>query len=207
MALSIVGPQAVDNADREGQRAGMHWDDGPAGRLERSLVPLFEDLEQQAEGLAMDARDAEVAELRPAEYAQVALEARLFASLGTRLQVAVAGAGTLEGRLHRVGDGWCLLDTGGQEWLVRLPAVLSLRGLAERAAAPGARPVTGRLGLGSALRGLALARLEVALHRTDGSVLRGLPGRVGADFVEVRVGESPVVDLVPFAALGAVRGG
>lgn len=205
--MSTACPQAVDNADPAGQRAGMRWDDRPTSRLDGLLAPLFEDLEQQAEGLAMDARDAEVAELRPAEYALVTLDARLFASIGTRLQLTVAGAGTLAGRLHRVGDGWCLLDAGAQEWLVRIPALLSVRGLADRAAAPGARPVTGRLGLGSALRGLAQARLEVALHRTDGSVLRGLPGRVGADFVELGVGEPPVVEVVPFVALGAVRGG
>jgi hypothetical protein len=185
----------------------VRWDDRPAGRLEGLLSPMFEDLEQQAEGLALDARDAEVAELGPAEYAQVPLDARLFAAVGGRLQLTVAGPGTLEGRLRRVGDGWCLLDAGVQEWLVRLPAVLSLRGLVHRAVAAEARPLTGRLGLGSALRGLAEARVEVALHRTDGSVLRGRPGRVGADFVELRVGEPPVVEVVPFTALAAVSGG
>ena len=185
----------------------MRWDDRPTGRLEGLLGPLFEDLEQQAEGLALDARDAEVAELRPAEYAHVRLDARLFASVGMRLQLAVSGAGTLDGRLHRVGDGWCLLDAGAHEWLVRLPAVLSMRGLADRGTVPEARPVTARLGLGSALRGLAQARLEVALHRSDGSLLRGVPGRVGADFLEVGIGDHAGVEVVPFEALSAVRAG
>ncbi len=207
MALSIVSPQAVDNLGRAGQRAGVRWDDRPAGRLEGLLGPLFDDLEQQAEGLALGERDAEVAELRPAEYAQVGLDARLFASVGHRLVLGVAGVGTVEGRLHRVGDGWCLLGSGVQEWLVRLPAVLSLRGLAAGASAPGARPVTARLGLGSALRGLARAGQEVALHRTDGSVLRGVLGRVGADFVELPVGDPGVLEVVPFAALAAVSAG
>ncbi len=45
------------------------------------------------------------------------------------------------------------------------------------------------------------------LHRTDGSVLRGLLGRVGADFVEVALpGDAQgYVEVVPFEALAAVR--
>jgi hypothetical protein len=43
------------------------------------------------------------------------------------------------------------------------------------------------------------------LHGTDGSLLRGVLGRVGADFVEVRTDERGVVEVVPFDALAAVR--
>jgi hypothetical protein len=53
----------------------------------------------------------------------------------------------------------------------------------------------------------------VVLHRRDGAVTRGELGRVGADFVEVRRGvdpgamADPVVAVVPFAAVAALRSG
>jgi hypothetical protein len=147
-----------------------------------------------------------VAEAVRAEYSQVDLASRLFASLGAPLRLSVTGVGTVAGRLGRAGEGWCLLDSGAQEWVVRLAAVTTLRGLTDRAAGA-SRPVTARLGLGSVLRGLAESRAETLLHRTDGSTLQGVLGRVGADFVEVEAsGDLDVyVDAVPFAALAAVR--
>ena len=179
----------------------MRWDNRLAGHFDG----LFDDLEQQAEGLALGARDADVAEQRRWEYAQVDLPSRLFASVGDRLLVSVAGVGAVDAWLRRAGDGWLLLDAGSQEWIVRLAAVGSLRGLADRAVAAPARSVTARLGLGSALRGVAETRADAVLHRTDGSLLRGVLGRVGADFVEVRTGEAGTVEVVPFGALAAVR--
>jgi hypothetical protein len=168
---------------------------------------LFDDLEQQAEGLALVGRDAEVAEATRAEYARVDLAARLHACLGEGLLVGVTGLGTVDAVLRRVGDGWCLLGAGAQEWLVRLAAVDSVRGLTDRAVVPEARPLTGRLGLASALRGVSDARADVVLHLLDGSVLRGSLARVGADFVDVRTGEgrSGYVDTLPFGAIAAVR--
>jgi hypothetical protein len=179
----------------------MRWDD----RLTGHFDGLFDDLEQQAEGLALGARDAEVAEQRRWEYAQVDLASRLFSSVGARLLVSVTGVGAVDATLRRVGDGWCLLDAGRQEWIVPLAAVGSLRGLADRGVADRARPVTARLGLASALRGVAESRAEAVLHGLDGALLRGVLGRVGADFVEVRAGESGGVEVVPFGALAAVR--
>jgi hypothetical protein len=177
----------------------MRWDD--------RLADLFEDLEQQAQGLALGERDAEVAEQRPAEYAQVDLAARLVASAGARVRLKLAGAGRLDGVLRRVGDGWCLVDDGVQDWVVRVRAVSAWRGLADRGVAVAARPLTYRLGMGSALRGVADLRLDVVVHLVDGTLLSGAIGRVGADFVEVRVeAESGgYVESVPFGALSAVR--
>jgi hypothetical protein len=68
--------------------------------------------------------------------------------------------------------------------------------------------VTARLGVGSALRRLAEAGGEVLLHRGDGSAARGVLGRVGADFVELRHAsddDSGDVELVPYAAVTALR--
>ena len=184
---------------RARQRSGMRWDE--------RLGDLFDDLEQQAEGLALADRDAEIAEQSRAEYAQVDLAGRLHASAGRQLTVAVSGVGPVEARLARSGAGWCLLEVGRQEWIVPLSAVGWIRGLADRAEPPEVRPVTSRLGLSSALRGVADSRSVAVLHGRDGSLTRGVLSRVGADFVEVRVGEdrSGYQATMPFGALAAVR--
>src|SRR4051812_50200772 len=81
------------------------------------LGDVLDDLEQQAEGLALAARDAEVAEQSRAEYARVDLAARLHGSLGRQLRLGVAGVAALEGILSGVGAGWLLVDVGPAEWL------------------------------------------------------------------------------------------
>ena len=154
-------------------------------RWEERLLDLFDDLEQQAAGLALSERDALVAEQSRAEYATLDLAARLHASAGSRLQVDVTGLGTLDASLARVGDGWCLLDAAGRTWVVPLRAVTAFRGLASGGVAAPARSVASRLGLGSALREMAEDRADVVLHRLDGQLVRGVLGRVGRDFVEV----------------------
>lgn len=190
----------VDNCAVTGERAGMAGD---------GLERLFEELERQAEGLALTERDADVGEQRRAEYAEVDLAARLHASAGGRLTLVVGGVGPLEGRLQRVGAGWLLLEDRGGDWVVALSAVTVVRGLADRAMAAEARSVLSRLSLGAALRRLAERRAEVAVHLVDGTVTHGLLGRVGADFVERRVGEPGQggVEAVPFTAIAAVRCG
>src|SRR6478672_12373653 len=113
MFESSVCPQPIDMAAATGQRSGMRW--------EERLLDLFDDLEQQAAGLALGERDALVAEQSRAEYAGVDLAARLHASAGSPVQVDVAGLGTIDASLRRVGEGWCLLDGSGQAWVVALP--------------------------------------------------------------------------------------
>jgi hypothetical protein len=174
----------------------MRWDE--------RLQALFDDLEQQAAGLSLTERDAEVAELRRAEYAAVDLAARLRACVGARLQVDVLGVGPVEGELHRVGDGWVLIGAA-QDWVVATAALGSVRGLPDRLAPVGPQPVQGRLGIGSVLRGLTAARAQVVVHRSDGRSRPGTLGRVGADFVEVGVSDSGHVEVVPFTAVAAVR--
>jgi hypothetical protein len=177
---------------------------------ETELLALFDDLEQQAEGLALVQRDAEVAELARAEYAEVELGARLHASIGSVVEVAARGAGMLRGRLAGAGDGWCLLaDTelgSGHEWVVPISSILSVRGLGAGARPEAARPVTARLGVAAVLRRVADAREDIVLVRADGEHRRGRIGRVGADFLEL--GSRPSgVEVVPFGALGALRSG
>ena len=184
----------------------MHW--------EERLLALFDDLEQQAEGLALSARDAEVAELGRAEYAQVDLASRLHGSVGRRVGLVVEGLGRLDAVLARVGAEWCLADDGSHEWLVRVDALMQVSGLGEQAVDARHRSLGARLGFGSALRGVADERLPVLLHLRGGGTVRGTVRRVGADFVELLAGlpdgawadaASARPEVVAFGAVAAVR--
>jgi hypothetical protein len=181
------------------------WE-GASVSWEERLLGLLDDLEQQAEGLALTSRDAEVEELARAEYAEVGLASRFHASAGLVVQLTVRGVGPVRGRLARVGSGWCLVtpeEHAGQAWVVALSAVVAVRGLSDRAVAEAARPVVARLGLGSVLRGLA-AEGEVAIFRTvDGGLCQGRVLRVGSDFAEVAA-ESGGVEVLPFAGLAVI---
>lgn len=154
-----------------------------------SLGDVFEDLEQQAEGLHLAERDAELVDRSRSEYAQVTFAARLHASVGRAVTLTVTGVGRLDGTLARAGVDWCLVETPAtptaQEWVVAVPAVSRAGGLSERAVNESARSVVARLTMRSALRGIADSRAEVLLHHLDGSQVRGRLARVGADFVEV----------------------
>ena len=176
---------------------------------EKRVLDLFDDLEQQAEGLALAERDAAVAELGRAEYAEVELLSRLHASVGHLVQLHVQGLGPLRGNLRRVGAGWCMLATeppATTETVVSTPALLSARGLSPRAVPEAARGPLARLGLGSVLRRMAEEPEDVVLALRDGEARRGLLRRVGADFVEL-AGADGSTEVVPFSAVAAVRAG
>jgi hypothetical protein len=183
-------------------------------RWEERLLDVFDDLEQQAEGLALAERDAEVAELSRAEYAHVDFASRLHASTGHEVTLVVAGMGHIEARIIRVGLDWMLADDGQHEWILRTAALAHVRGLSELAVGEQNRSVSARVGVGSALRAVAESRAAVVLHRLDGGLVRGQLRRVGADFVELWVsehaeawtpGQEGHVEVVPFAGLAAVR--
>ena len=183
-------------------------------RWEEMLLDLFDDLEQQAEGLALAERDAEVAELSRAEYAHVDFASRLHASTGHQVVLVVAGIGHIEARIVRVGVDWLLADDGRHEWILRTPALAHARGLSEQAVGEQNRALPARVGVGSALRSVADTKAAVVLHRLDGASVRGQLRRVGADFVELwvsehaeawRPGPEGHVEVVPFLALAAVR--
>jgi hypothetical protein len=153
-------------------------EDGSAMRWEEMLLDLFEDLEQQAEGRALAERDAEVAELSRAEYAQVDFASRLHASTGHRVVIVVAGLGHIDATIARVGVDWLLADDSQHEWILRTAAIGHVRGLSDRAVGEQNRPVPARVGLGSALRGVAESRALVLLHRMVGP-RSAAPGRRG----------------------------
>jgi hypothetical protein len=173
---------------------------------EERLFAVFDDLEQQAEGLALLARDADASARARDRYAEVDLASRLHASVGSLVELVVPGAGAVAGRLLRVANGWCLVEpaaAAGQEVIVNLAGLLSARGLVPRAAPEPVRGVAARLGIASALRAVAAEQQEVVLVRADGEVRRGRLGRVGADFVEL-IGEAGTTEVVPMAALSVI---
>ena len=116
------------------------------------MFALFDDLEQQAAGLHLVERDAEVADLTQAEYARISLGARLHASLGLELRVRLVGGHVVAGRLARVGEDWLLLVDRRSEWIVRYAGIVSLAGLSPRANSEETWSVVDRLSLRAVLR-------------------------------------------------------
>lgn len=178
------------------------------------LLALFDDLEQQAEGLHLAERAAEVGELSRVEYAEVTLAARVHGSLGRRVRIELLGGRLVAGALERAGSDWMLVrDRTDASWLVSLEAIAGAGGLTGRAIVEEARGLTARLSLRSALRRVADDQREVVVHRRDGSTVDGVLGRVGRDFVEVRslaqgTGRDATAEwasLTPYAAVSAIQ--
>lgn len=173
---------------------------------EEHLFALFDDLEQQAEALYDAERDLELADRSRAEYHSVSLASRLMASLDREVVLDLRGGGTVAGTLVRVGTGWCLVRGRAQDWVVRTAAVLVVGGASERSVPEVAWPAVTRLGLGSALRRVAESGERCVLQLVDGRRHEAVLRRVGADFVEARVGEDAGRGvLVAFTALAAVQ--
>ena len=154
---------------RRGER--MRWDD------------LFRDLEAQLEAAAAAELDAEVADRTRREAAQLALVDRARAAVGHPVTLRVLGAGPVDGLLADVGAQWLLLaEPSGRQALVPSSAVLSLAGLRAWTSVPGeGGQVFARLGLGSALRGIARDRLPVQVvpHRRQRAGGHPGPGGFG----------------------------
>ena len=175
---------------------------------EASMFALFDDLEQQAEGMHLADRDADVADLSLAEYSRVTLAARLHASLGHDLQVRLVGGHVVGGRLARVGEDWLLLVDRTAEWVVRHSGIASVGGLANRADHEETWSVTDRLTLRTVLRGLSGVQEHCLVRFVDGSQAEGRVGRVGEDFFELHVGEGrdASTQVVPVAPVTAFQG-
>lgn len=173
---------------------------------EESMTAVFEDLEQQAEGLQLAERDLEVADLSAAEYTHIPLAARLHASRNLDLQVRLVNGHRVTGRLARVGEGWFLLVDATTEWIVRTEAVSTIAGLSARADSEETWTVTDRLTLRAVLRRLAASSDACLVWFLDDERLEGRVGRVGRDFFELSVGDGGarthhVVRLQTVAAL------
>jgi hypothetical protein len=174
----------------------VHWDE--------RLFAFLDDLEQQAQALYDADRASELADRARSEYAAVTLATRLMASLGEEVTLDVNGVGPVAGHLQRVGPDWALVHGAAQDWVVRLAAVKAVEGASDRALPEVAWSPVSRLGLGSALRRLADTGSDCRLHSVDGATWEARLARVGADFVEARVGQGRMV-LLAWVALAAVQ--
>jgi hypothetical protein len=175
---------------------------------EESMFAVFDDLEQQAQGLHLVERDAEVADLTVAEYSRVSLAARLHASLGQDVRCRLLGGRVIGGRLARLGEDWFLLVDGSSEWVVRHQGVATIGGLSGKAHSEDTWSVVDRLTLRAVLRRLAMADEPCLVHFCDDQQVEGHVGRVGRDFFELAVGEGAgrLVQAVPNAAIAALQG-
>lgn len=176
-----------------------------SGRLE----DLFEDLEQQAAGLELAERDAELLDRTRGEYAVVTLADRVHASVGRVVELTLRSGQRVSGTITSAGVDWCSVGSpdGRDVRLVRIAAVAAARGLSARSLPEPARPVVARLGFGSALHRFAEASPEVVVRLASGPAVHASLRRVGADFVEVEAAEpgdpGPTL-LLAFSAIEAV---
>ncbi len=181
---------------------------------------LFADLEAQVEALDHAERAAEVETRTRGEIGRLGLLDRLRAAVDTQLRIRLGGGLTVLGTVRQVGPDWLLVDEGaGREVVIVSATLLSVSGLGRVSAVPGsAGVVQARLGLRTALRGIARDRLPVRIHLATGgpevAVIDATIDRVGADFIEVathsagevrRRSDVRQIELVPIAALAAVR--
>lgn len=185
----------------------------PPMRWER----LFADLEAQLTAAEQAELAGEISDRTRRELARVRLVDRLREAEGTSVDVGLGAAGTVTGRVARVGVDWLLLDRtpGATETLVPLMAVTTLRGLGARSAArdSGGR-VFARTGLGHALRAVARDRAQVSVLLRDGGAVAGVVDRVGEDHLDLveraageprRPGAAAGARTVSLAAIAAVR--
>ncbi|AOT05714.1 hypothetical protein ASPU41_19495 [Arthrobacter sp. U41] len=183
----------------------MRWDD------------LFSDLETQMAATERLDLDAEITERTRAEAAAVELADRLRGSLGLLIMVQLASGSTFEGTLSHAGSQALVLDESRHQVLVPYASAVRYRGLS-RVAVPEPSRVRQRLGLASALRGLARDRASLGVLISGGSAgestLHGVIDRVGRDYLDLAVtGEGEErraanvrqLATIPFAALAGIK--
>ncbi len=177
---------------------------------EESMFAVFDDLEQQASGLHLAERDAEVADLTVAEYSRISLASRVHASVGQDLRVRLLG-----GRVSAAGwRGWgrtgsCWSTAPPSGWCVTRASPRSV-GSRRRADSEDTWSPVDRLTMRAVLRRLAMANEPCLVHFCDDQQVEGFVGRVGRDFFELAVGEGGesgrVAQVVPNAAVAALQG-
>jgi hypothetical protein len=177
---------------------------------------LFQDLELQLAEAGVLGLESEIAERSRADTAAIALDDRLRGSLGCRIGIHLSAGPVFAGTLSHAGSESLVIDEAAHQVLIPYSAVGHYTGLG-RFAAGEASPVRRRLGLASALRGLARDRAELTVlmaGRSPDVQLSGVIDRVGRDFFDLamtlpgearRAGRVAGVATVPFRALGALR--
>ncbi|SFT37237.1 hypothetical protein [Arthrobacter sp. ov118] len=177
---------------------------------------LFNDMEAQLAARQRLDFEAEVAERALVDAAKVELADRLRGSLGLSIRVHVSSGAAFEGALSHAGSEALVLDESMHQVLIPYAAAAQFAGLS-RLAVPEPSRVRQRLGLGSALRGLAGSRAPVTIVVARGRAEAeqyGVIDTVGRDFLDLAVmregedrraaGVRQVV-TIPFAALAGIR--
>ncbi|MDQ0820203.1 hypothetical protein QFZ79_002497 [Arthrobacter sp. V4I6] len=178
---------------------------------------LFTDLEAQLAASERLNLDAEIAERMRTEAAGVELADRLRGSLGLRIGVQVSSGSLFEGTLSHAGSQALVLHDPRHQVLIPYAAAARYVGLSRLAVGESSK-VRQRLGLASALRGLARDRTRLSVLAVRGAwtetSLHGVIDRVGRDYLDLAVTEdgedrrpSNVRQMVtiPFSALAALR--
>ncbi|MET3919673.1 hypothetical protein ABIB26_000593 [Arthrobacter sp. UYEF20] len=178
---------------------------------------LFTDLEAQLAASERLDLDAEIAERMRAEAAAVELADRLRGSLGLPISVQLSSGTVFEGTLSHAGSEALVLNEPRHQVLIPYAAVVQYLGLSLLAVGEPSR-VRQRLGLASALRGLARDRTRLAVLAVRGAAaetaLHGVIDRVGRDHLDLAVTEEGEdrraanvrqMVTIPFSALAALR--
>jgi hypothetical protein len=177
---------------------------------------LFEDMEAQLAARQRLELEAEIAERALVDSAGVELADRLRGSLGLGIRVQLSSGWAFEGVLSHAGSEALVLDEPRHQVLIPYAAAAHYAGLS-RVAVSEPSAVRRRLGLGSALRGLARNRARVTVfvgHRSADARLHGIIDTVGRNFLELAVtregGERPPANTrqviaLPFGALAGIR--
>lgn len=167
---------------------------------------LFADLEAQLVSSRAQERDSEVADRIATERAGVAISDRLRAQRHAPVDVRLRGGEVLRGEVADVATEWLLLADGARRHLVPRAALTAIGGLGSHAAPP-AGEVLRRLGLGHALRVLAVEGRSVQVVTWDATYL-GRIVAVGQDHLDIApdaegagAQRSAGLLAVPFAAL------
>ncbi|MGY2745723.1 hypothetical protein [Arthrobacter sp. UYCu723] len=178
---------------------------------------LFTDLEAQLAASERLDLDAEIAERMRAEAAAVELADRLRGSLGLPVSVQLSSGTVFGGTLSHAGSEALVLNEPLHQVLIPYAAVVQYLGLSSLAVGEPSR-VRQRLGLASALRGLARDRTRLAVLAVRSAAgetpLHGVIDRVGRDHLDLaateegedrRAANVRQMVTIPFSALAALR--
>jgi hypothetical protein len=177
---------------------------------------LFEDLEAQLAARQRLDFEAEIVERALVDSAGVELADRLRGSMGLTIRVLLSTGSTLEGSLSHAGSEALVLDEPQHQVLVPYAAAVQYGGLSRLAVTEPSR-IRQRLGLGSALRGLARNRAPVTILVSRGraeEALYGVIDTVGRDFLDLAVTRDGMdrrpanvrqIVAIPFGVLAGIR--
>ena len=144
---------------------------------------LFADLEAQLDAAEAARLEASVVETTRYEVGRIALVQRLRAAVDDVITVGTPGP-VVRGRVSGVGPDWLMLDAAG-EVLVPIAAISWAEGLARAADLREPGRVWQRLGLRSALAGLARDRVAVRITCAAGDSITGTIDRVASDHLDL----------------------